>query len=281
MLRGPAVRGRAASRTSRSRAGRADPGAALRAARRGRRLPLLVYLHGAAGSCATSTRTTTCAGSSRSEAGVLVLSVDYRLAPEHPFPAAVDDSLAAFRFAVENALRARRRSRAVAVGGDSAGGNLAAVVSQLAVADGGPVPAFCLSIYPVTDLSEKRDSYRLFSEGFLLTEAPWTGTDRTTCPTRPRRSTRAPRRCSPRTSPGCRPTYIATAGFDPLRDEGEEYARRLREAGVPGRTAAPSRADPRLRERRRLDALRSRGDAGGGGRAAGGACAVELRSRAL
>src|SRR5206468_12422355 len=133
--------------------------------------PLLLYMHGGGWVvCDLDTHDNVCRFLPR-EAGVLVLSVDYRLAPEHPFPAAVEDSLAAYGHVVENAAELGTEPRAIAVGGDSAGGNLAAVVSQLAIAADLPVPAFCLSIYPVTDLSVKRESYRLFSDGYLLTEA--------------------------------------------------------------------------------------------------------------
>jgi acetyl esterase len=145
----------------------------------------------------------------------------------------VDDSLAAFRFAAERAGDLGADPGAVAIGGDSAGANLASVVSHLTASEGGPVPTFNLSIYPVTDLSEKRASHRVFSDGFVLTTAQmdWY------------RSHYLPDEqdaLDPRASPllfedfeGLPPTYIATAGFDPLRDEGEEYARRLRQAGVP------------------------------------------------
>jgi acetyl esterase len=195
--------------------------------------PLLVYLHGGGWVvCDLDTHDNVCRFLAR-EAGVLVLSVDYRLAPEHPFPAAVEDALAAFRFAAEHAGDLGADPRALSIGGDSAGGNLAAVVSQLTVAEDGPAPAFTLILYPVTDLSEKRPSYRLFREGFLLTEAhmDWY---------RDHYLSDEAAALDPRASPllaedlsGLPPTYIATAGFDPLRDEGEEYGRRLRETGVP------------------------------------------------
>jgi acetyl esterase len=194
--------------------------------------PLLIYLHGGGWVvCDLDTHDNACRFLAR-EAGVLVLSVDYRLAPEHRFPAAVDDALAAFRFGVEHASDLGADPAAVAIGGDSAGGNLAAVVSQLAVSDGGPVPAFTLNIYPVTDLSAKRESYRLFGEGFLLTEVQmdWYRTNYL-----PDEAAALDPRASPLLADdlsGLPPTYIATAGFDPLRDEGEEYALRLREAGV-------------------------------------------------
>jgi len=149
------------------------------------------------------------------------------------FPAAVEDALAAFRFAAEQATTLGVDPGRIAVGGDSAGGNLAAVVSQLALAEGGERPAFQLLFYPVTDLSTKHASYRLFAEGFFLTEQQMDWYRGHYLP-----DEAAAR--DPRASPllakelaGLPPAYLATAGFDPLRDEGEAYAARLREAGVP------------------------------------------------
>ena len=113
--------------------------------------PLLVFFHGGGWVvCDLDTHDNACRFVAR-EAGVIVLSIDYRLAPEHPFPAAVEDALAGFRFGAEHAAELGADPHAVAVGGDSAGGNLAAVVSQLAVAEGGPRPRF-----HVDDLSGHR-----------------------------------------------------------------------------------------------------------------------------
>ncbi|SFB61134.1 acetyl esterase [Amycolatopsis marina] len=168
-----------------------------------------------------------------SRAGVRVLSVEYRLAPEDPFPAAADDALAAFDYAHAKAGELGADPARIAVGGDSAGGNLAAVVAQDATRRGGPAPAFQLLLYPTVDATVRRRSRELFGEGFFLTDESMTwfldhyappGADRT----------------DPRMSPllaeeltGLPPAYVATAGFDPLRDEGELYAERLAEAGVP------------------------------------------------
>ena len=166
-------------------------------------------------------------------AGITILSVDYRLAPENPFPAAVEDAVAAFRWAVAQALSLGVDPAAIGVGGESAGGNLAAVVSQITTAEAGPAPAFQLLFFPVTDLSTKHNSYRLFPTGFFLTEAQmdWY---------KERYLTDPAEALDPRVSPllsedltGLPPAYVAVAGFDPLRDEGEAYARRLKEAGVP------------------------------------------------
>ncbi len=165
------------------------------------------------------------------DSGVRVLSVDYRLAPEAPFPAAAEDALAAFRWAVEHAGELGVDAARIGVGGDSAGGNLSAVVARLAAADPIP-PAFQALIYPVTDLAAKSRSYELFRDGFYLTETQmdWYIGHYLSDPSH------AP---DPRASPlrepnlsGLAPAYVAVAGFDPLRDEGIAYAQRLLEAGV-------------------------------------------------
>lgn len=165
-------------------------------------------------------------------AGVVVLSVDYRRAPEHPFPAAVNDSLVAYRYAVAQARSLGVDPGAIAVGGDSAGGNLAAVVSLLAAADENP-PAFLLMIYPATDMTRRRPSRDLFGDGFLLTDPRINWFREQYLPDHADRT-------DPRASPllasdlsKMPPSYLATAGFDPLRDDGEEFVRRLAEAGVP------------------------------------------------
>jgi len=194
---------------------------------------LLVYFHGGGFVvCDLETHDNTCRFLAR-ESEARVLSVDYRLAPEHPFPAAIEDALAAFRFGVEHAAELGADPGRVAVGGDSAGGNLAAGVARLAALDSTPTPAFQLLFYPWLDLSRKRDSYRLFGEGFYLTEGDLDWYKR-------HYLLQASEALDPRCSPlladereGIVPAYIATSGFDPLRDEGEEYAQQLRAMGVP------------------------------------------------
>ena len=133
--------------------------------------PLLVYLHGGGWVVGDlDTHDQPCRFLAR-EAGVRVLSVDYRLAPEHPFPAAARGLPSRRpRSAIEEAERFGADPARVAVGGDSAGGNLAAAAARLLALEAGPLPAFQLLIYPVTDLSRKRESYRLFTDGFFLTE---------------------------------------------------------------------------------------------------------------
>ena len=194
---------------------------------------LLVYFHGGGFVlCDLDTHDNTCRFLAR-EAGMRVLSIDYRLAPEHPFPAAIDDALAAFEFAVEHCAELGVDQRRIAVGGDSAGGNLAAGVARLTSARGGPAPVFQLLLYPWLDLSRKRTSRRLFAEGFFLTDEQldWFKDHYLA-----EQSAAVDPRCSPLCTEelaGLAPAYIATAGFDPLRDEGEEYATALRAAGVP------------------------------------------------
>jgi acetyl esterase len=194
--------------------------------------PLLVYLHGGGWVLGDlDTHDQPCRFLAQA-AGVLVLSVEYRLAPEHPFPAAVDDCLAALRFAIHAADDLGADPPRVAVGGDSAGGNLAAAVARLALIDGGPAPAFQLLIYPVTDLSRKRESYRHFREGFFLTESQM---DWYCEHYLPDQESALDPRASPLLAPdlsGLPPAHVVTAGFDPLRDEGEDYADALRAAGV-------------------------------------------------
>jgi acetyl esterase len=194
---------------------------------------LLVYYHGGGHVVGSLDSHDSACRFIAKHAGVGVLSVDYRLAPEHVYPASVDDSVAALAWASENAERLGFDPARIAVGGDSAGGNLAAVVALAAKAGEAPLPAFQLLIYPVCDYVEKRPSYELFKEGFFLTEAEmdWYRDHYI-----PDRDAAHEWRCSPLRAPdhsGLPPAYILTAGFDPLRDEAEDYARILTAAGVP------------------------------------------------
>jgi len=194
---------------------------------------LLVYYHGGGWVVGDlDTHEAPCRFLAR-ETGLAVLAVDYRRAPEHRFPAAVDDALAAFRWASAESARLGVPPGRVAVGGDSAGGNLAAVVALLATREGGPRPRAQLLIYPVTDLSTKHPSYRLFADGFFLTERDMDWYRGNYLPD-------AAAALDPRASPllapdlhGLPPAVILSAGFDVLRDEGEAFAKRLAEAGVP------------------------------------------------
>jgi acetyl esterase/lipase len=195
--------------------------------------PLIVYFHGGGW---TIGDLDTCDSVCRFLAATVpatVLSVEYRLAPEHPFPAAVEDAFAAYRWAAVDNSRLGADPARIAVAGDSAGGNLAAAVSLLGREDDGPAPAMQALIYPVTDAVGGQRSRDEFASGFLLTKADmdWfedhylpPSTDHSDC------------RVSMLRAPdvaGLPPAYVATAGFDPLRDEGEAYAQRMQDAGVP------------------------------------------------
>jgi acetyl esterase len=167
------------------------------------------------------------------EAGVRVLSVDYRLAPEHPFPAAVDDAWTAWEWAVEHAGELGADPARIALGGDSAGGNLSAATAHRAAGGSGPRPVFLLLFYPGLDASRRRRSRELFGNGFFLTDEKM---DWFVDQYAPDRATRVDPRLSVLLADdlsGLPPTYVATAGFDPLRDEGEAFAERLAESGVP------------------------------------------------
>jgi acetyl esterase len=165
-------------------------------------------------------------------AGVLVVAVDYRLAPEHKFPAAVEDCEAAYRW-----LRAHGRdigadSARVAVAGDSAGGNLSAVVSQLAASSGTPVPTCQVLIYPAVDFSFETESHRELENGHVIPRERISWYAEQYFGTKAQDSDL---RASPLRAPsvaGQPPTMVVTAGFDPLRDEGHAYAGKLRQAGV-------------------------------------------------
>jgi acetyl esterase len=166
------------------------------------------------------------------ESGVQVLAVDYRLAPEHPFPAGVDDAAAAYRWLATHAGAVGADPERLAVGGDSAGGYLAATTAVYAAEQGLPL-RLQLLVYPVTDFVEQSASRRAFTDGFYLT-ARFMG--QATDAFFPSLSDRSGPRASVlrRTSfpDGLAPAHVVTAAFDPLRDEGEAYARLLADHGV-------------------------------------------------
>lgn len=200
--------------------------------------PLLVYYHGGGWVVGDLEECDSVCRFIAKHAEIMVLSVDYRLAPENRFPKGLEDCLVAFDYAVTNAKHLGCDPLLVGVAGESAGGNITAVVSQLTVARARqgaatPTPAFQIPLQPVTDLSKKHPSYKLFGAGFGLTEAQmdWYKGHYLNAPEEA---------LDPRVSPllaadvsGLPPALIVIAGFDPLRDEGLLYAQRLREAGVP------------------------------------------------
>jgi acetyl esterase len=166
-------------------------------------------------------------------AGAVVVSVDYRLGPEHRYPAAFDDCYAATAWVAEHAADLGADAGRLAVAGDSAGGNLAAAVALAARDRGGPSIGAQLLVYPITDFNFGTASYDENKDGYLLTKGSmqwfWAhylgaqdlGQDPYACPARAENLAGLP------------PAYVATAEYDPLRDEGEAYAAALHDAGVP------------------------------------------------
>jgi acetyl esterase/lipase len=195
--------------------------------------PLLVFYHGGGQVIGDlETHDDLCRKICR-EGGLHVLSVDYRLAPEHKAPAGSDDAYSAFQWAIDHAGELGADPGRVAVGGDSAGGNLAALVSLRARNDGAQLPALQVLFYPVTNYADETRSQTLFADGFFLTKKDlhWL---------REKFLDGAQvDAADPRVSPllagdfsGLPPALVLTAGFDPLRDEGRQYADAMREAGV-------------------------------------------------
>lgn len=196
--------------------------------------PALIYFHGGGWVvCDLDTHDVVCTAIAH-RAGAVVVAVDYRLAPEHKFPAAVIDSYAATAWVSSNAKKLGIDPQRISVGGDSAGGNLAAVVSLKSRDEDGPAIAFQIMVYPVTDLSSfATGSYQEFAADHYLTksEMEWFRSHYL-------RSMEDAR--DPHASPlltldlsELPPALIITAECDPLRDEGQAYAKRLADAGVP------------------------------------------------
>jgi acetyl esterase len=195
--------------------------------------PALVYFHGGGwvtgdldtheGICRTLANA----------AGCVVASVDYRRPPEHPYPAAAEDAYAATQWVVQHARDLGVDPARLAVAGDSAGGNLAAVVALMARDRGGPRLALQVLVYPVTDCDFERPSYREYAEGYLLTREGmrWYWKQYAADPAARVQPYAAPFRAA--SLAGLPAALVITAEYDPLRDEGEAYASRLTAAGVP------------------------------------------------
>lgn len=215
---------------------RTDGGIGLRVYRpvtgAGAALPIVVFYHGGGFVLGTLDGYDHTARLIAEQTGALVVSVDYRLAPEHPYPAGVDDAWAALRWVADHAAGLGGDPARIAVAGDSAGGNLAAVVAHLARDAGGPAVRFQLLWYPVTVLDPSLPSVAENVDAPILRRSDmdvflhhYVG-DRADRPV-----TLAPGRAGDLS--GLPPAYVATAQYDPIRDEGTLYAERLHAAGVP------------------------------------------------
>ncbi|MHB1004403.1 MAG: alpha/beta hydrolase [Chloroflexota bacterium] len=195
--------------------------------------PVFVYFHGGGWVIGDlETHDHVCRALAR-DAGCIVVSVHYRRAPEHKFPAAAEDAYAATRWVVANAASIGGDATRVAVGGDSAGGNLAAVVCLMARERGGPELVYQLLWYPVTDHEFNTKSYLENAEGYHLyrQDMIWFWDHYLARPEDAANPLASPLRAADLS--GLPPALVVTAEYDPLRDEGEAYAARLRAAGVP------------------------------------------------
>lgn len=193
-------------------------------------LPLLVYFHGGGWVIGDLDTHDTLCRQLANGAGCAVASVDYRLGPEHRFPAAVDDCIAATRWLRRQAASLQLDGTRLAVGGDSAGGNLATVVAIAARDAGDPPIALQLLIYPATDMRRGAPSHTTNGQGYLLTR----DTIAYFCAHYMGDASESDWRASPLLRDdlsGLPPALLLTAGYDPLRDEGLAYAQRLSEAG--------------------------------------------------
>ncbi|MEB3100501.1 alpha/beta hydrolase [Ferviditalea candida] len=197
------------------------------------RLPIFVYYHGGGWVLGNLDVVDAPMRTIANRVGCIVASVDYRLAPEFKFPVALEDCYRATCWVKENAARLNGDASRIAIGGDSAGGNMAAVVAQLAKQRKDLQLISQILIYPVTHINSNTQSYREFSEGYFLSKADmdWftnhyirTGADAENVLLSPLLADDLS---------DLPPALVITAEYDPLRDEGEAYAARLKEAGVP------------------------------------------------
>jgi acetyl esterase len=195
--------------------------------------PCLVYIHGGGWVIGDPDMTDAICRAVANRAECVVVSVDYRLSPEHKFPIALDDCYAAVTWVAENAASLGVDPGRLAVGGDSAGGNLSAAVALRARDEGGPALRLQLLVYPVTDRNFDTISYKENGDDYFLTRdmMVWFWDHYLTSDADGDNPLASPLR-APDLS-GLPPARILTAEFDPLRDEGEAYAARLTEAGVP------------------------------------------------
>ena len=195
-------------------------------------LPALVFAHGGGWVFGNLDSHDVLCAQLAIEAGIAVFAVDYRLAPEARFPGAFDDVVAGLKWVAANGASVGIDATRLAIGGDSAGGNLAAAVSIWARDNGGPKLLLQLLAYPVTDAVARAESYRRYEDGYGLNAATmeWFFDHYT-----PDKTIRADWRLSPlraKSLAGLPPALVITAGYDPLRDEGRAYAFRLQQEGT-------------------------------------------------
>jgi acetyl esterase len=196
-------------------------------------LPVVVYYHG--GGWVIGSRDTHDALCRQicNQGGFLVVSVDYRMGPEFHFPVAVDDSFAAYKWAQETISEFGGDEQKIAVAGDSAGGNISAVLCLLARENGLPLPVFQWLIYPATNMTMDTASHRDFSEGYFLTQPLMVWFQRLYLGADPAVDDWRASPLKAASLQGLPPALVQTAGFDPLKDEGKAYADRLVAEGVP------------------------------------------------
>jgi acetyl esterase len=196
-------------------------------------LPVVVYFHGGGWIMGSIDTHDAYCRALANASGTVAVSVDYRLAPEHKFPAGAEDAFAAARWVAENGSDIGVDARRIALAGDSAGGNLAAAVTLMSRDRGTPPAAFQVLIYPVTDYNFDTDSYHENADGYHLTRSGmmWGWRHYLDKQEDGHSSYASPLRADDLR--GLPPALVITAQFDPLRDEGEAYAERLRASGVP------------------------------------------------
>jgi acetyl esterase len=194
---------------------------------------LLLYIHGGGWMQGGLETHHGACGKLAAWSGYRVLAVEYRLAPEHKFPGGLEDCLAAWRWLVANTAKLNADPERLAIGGDSAGGNLAAAVCQALAAKGEPAPAAQLLVYPSLDLGGDLPSHRELADAYVLPRirVQWYTDLYLSFPEQAADARASPLRAD--NLSGQPPTMIVTAGFDPLLDDGRLYAERLEAAGTP------------------------------------------------
>jgi acetyl esterase len=200
--------------------------------------PVLVYFHGGGWVVGSIDTVDASCRALANQAGCIVVSPDYRLAPEHKFPAAADDCYAAIRWVALNAASFYGDPARLAVGGESAGANLAAAAALMAQERGSPSLTYQLLVYPVMNYAFDTPSYRENAEGYFLTKdmMMWFWRQYLTNEADGENPYASPLRAQSQRLRALPPAFVLTAEFDPLRDEGEAYAAQLREAGVPAQS---------------------------------------------